>query len=433
MEPQKRRNYKKRKRLLALFSLFMGVVFLCTGCRAAEMAEGALSRLYHNLMEELSLEKPGQENQGNGKNSWESQSLEIGKYPIPQEWEENTFSTFFQLMYERPDLEDLQEQMWALLDDIAQQSRSPQELLEETERIIQLYDEAYTQYVLADLRYSLDITDAFFASEVSFLPEDMGKCQQLLNQILAALFSDASLAEQAESRWGEERAVFLQRQGETGEDSQRLVELLEREQEILYEYNQLLIHTSVAYQGQEWTEWELYQDTSLTLEEYQEAYALLLEDLGESAGELFCQLVAVRQEMAKEEGYDSYAEYAYQETYFRDYSPREAKLLQEYVKRYVVPLYGELWLDWYDGDSQRLYEQTYDSEECLQALLEVADSLSPEFAQAGKLLRQGQLYDLSASEGKLNQSFTVYLDSYQGPLPFQQVDRRISGPHLLDP
>ena len=55
-----------------------------------------------------------------------------------------------------------------------------------------------------------------------------------------------------------------------------------------------------------------------------------------SAGQIFLELISVRNELAQIYGYDTFADYAYDVYYGRDYTPADAAALCEAIKPYAV-------------------------------------------------------------------------------------------------
>ena len=59
-------------------------------------------------------------------------------------------------------------------------------------------------------------------------------------------------------------------------------------------------------------------------------------------GEIYIELVNVRNEQAELLGYDSYAQMQYELSYDRDFSPEEGEQYIEAIKEYIVPVYKEI-------------------------------------------------------------------------------------------
>lgn len=123
---------------------------------------------------------------------------------------------------------------------------------------------------------------------------------------------------------------------------------------------------------------ELNINSTRIVNEYSELFAQLLNAEDETTfNSLISQIelkygefVTNNKNIAKAAGYEEsqYMDYAYENTYSRDYTPAEAKNLHAYVKQYIVPLYknilekaDELWNkdDWGSDDNVNFYNALY--------------------------------------------------------------------------
>ena len=59
-------------------------------------------------------------------------------------------------------------------------------------------------------------------------------------------------------------------------------------------------------------------------------------------GEIYVELIKVRNEIAEKSGFDSYADYAYKKLYARKYDLLQIEEMRTYVKKEFVPIYNSL-------------------------------------------------------------------------------------------
>ncbi len=140
----------------------------------------------------------------------------------------------------------------------------------------------------------------------------------------------------------------------------------------------------------------------------------------QTLGEIYVSLVEVRKQIAALSGYDSYAEYAYENDFSRDYSPDEAQAIWTLAKEQFVPLLAE-----YQEGLSRADDLLWDSElfdlspEAITgALLYGAERLSPEILASCRYLLDNGLYDIAASPDKLSVGYTTWLPTYRAPFIF---------------
>lgn len=162
--------------------------------------------------------------------------------------------------------------------------------------------------------------------------------------------------------------------------------------------------------------------TSRETELTQRYYALIAETEPdyEAIGQVFVELVELRRQMADMAGYDSFADYAYEAYYMKDYSPEDARAVWQGAREHFAPLVwskaGEI--------TERAGELALDeSFECntrtvLEALEKGARALDGEVYAAFKYLKEYHLYDLNMSSKKADEGFTTYLPYYCEPFIF---------------
>ena len=177
------------------------------------------------------------------------------------------------------------------------------------------------------------------------------------------------------------------------------------------------------YQGVTAALTALYQEEDELIQAYDQVMSGLnleevdgldqLEAQERNAGEIFCQLVQVRTEIAQKAGYDSYGEYTYWNTYNRDYTLEDIQPVREAVKETIVPL-SEMVLDSISGQDLRALELRgrASGEEILDTVGAFLETVDPELMEAYSFLRECHLYDIEYSADKLPTGYTIGLPAY---------------------
>jgi len=166
-------------------------------------------------------------------------------------------------------------------------------------------------------------------------------------------------------------------------------------------------------------DWAVYSRESALEQEY---YRLMAADAPDydAAARVFAELVGVRQEIARLNGYDSYVDYAYDALYARGYTPAESRRLWECVKTYFVPLL-ETYADKVSRASDRLYfSDAIDcsSQAVLAALGDCLSRFSPELRAAYDYMLAYGLYDIDPSPEKVDTGYTLDLSYFNEPFLF---------------
>ena len=140
----------------------------------------------------------------------------------------------------------------------------------------------------------------------------------------------------------------------------------------------------------------------------------------DAIGELYVELVNLRNEDVRRSGYDNYAEYAYENIYVKDYTPQDAQSVWAGAKQYFVPLVERYGWKILDEAGDLYYSDKIDCspEKVLAALDTVVTSLSPELKTAYDYMITYGLYDIDPSPKKANTGFTVLLYDSNEPFIF---------------
>ena len=252
------------------------------------------------------------------------------------------------------------------------------------------YDLFYTQYSLADLRYSADLTDTYWEEEYNFCAGSSPQVDALLEELYYALAKSPCLEElESDDYFG--AGYFDSYQGDNNWDSE-FTALMEAESALTSRYYEL---SGLAGE---------YEADS------EEFYEACFEDMAQ----VLVELILLRQEIAAYWGYDSYNQFATDFYHYRDYTVEEAQVYLEQVRGELVDIYREVNRSgiWENGFAPSSEEQTY------HYVRQMADKMGGTVADAFRLMDQAGLYDIAYGVNKYNSSFEVYLTSYQEPFIF---------------
>lgn len=284
------------------------------------------------------------------------------------------------------------------------------------EAIIDAYDEAYFGYLrfetmdtLAYIRYTLDLSDEFYHTEYLWCEEQSGSLYSARNACDRAISASALCAELERLYFGEGYFDSLRQSSGSLYSDESILALLQEETRLEDEYMALEANATVTLEGK-----ELPLDEALASAYSADLYNRLCNayyrKYAPLAGEIFIKLLRVRKQIAEKAGYESYAAFAYDYTYGRDYSPEQARLYTASVSEHLAPLQ---YLVSRNTDSRRCTEQ-----ELLQMLAQLSDSLGGEVKEAYDYMLAHELYDLSASANKMSGSYMIYLYEYEMPFVY---------------
>ena len=298
-----------------------------------------------------------------------------------------TATSFEDMEYVRPDV-DAFEATLATTMEMAKTETKVKTLMDSVFSLYNMYYDFYTNYSLANIHYCMNMTDIYWNDEYSWCLENATRIDSGLDQLLYAL-ADSPLREklEADEYFGE--GFFDAYDGESIWD-ETFTALMNQEADLMNEYYDLEASAAgVTSQA-----------------EFFNGYGYEME-------QLFVELILIRQQIAEYAGYDSYADFAYEFYFYRDYTPAQAEAYVQQIAQELVPLYKQLDYNVW----QNLYTET--TEDQVYSYLEDTVSAIGGMAQyAFNLLDAAKLYDITYSENKYGASFESFLYNYNEPFIF---------------
>lgn len=306
------------------------------------------------------------------------------------------YTSFSNMAYSRPDVAELSaavDLVQERLDDGSGVSR----LMDAVFEVYGLYNAFCTNYSLAQIHYSKDLTDIYWEKEHSYCMEKYSQVTALVENMLYAL-ADCPLREELEQDRYFGPGFFDAYEGENVW-TETFTALTEQEAKLVSRYYELQEESQAA---------------EYLSEEYFATY-------GKQMAELYVELVALRQQIAKEAGYADYPSFAYDFYYYRDYTPQQALDFTEQISRHLTPIYRQV----AGSDVWAAGQLPSTEEETLEYVRRCADAMGGEVYGAFQLMRRANLYDITYSEKKYAASFEIFLPSYYEPYVFVCPDNSV--------
>lgn len=303
---------------------------------------------------------------------------------------------------------------------------------DDTEAVLAQYDTLYTELtyidslnVIAGIEFSQNTVDSYWSEEnlycSSLLTETADALSQACRQILESPHGDAFAA-----HIGAEAADVL-REYEPVTDREAALSL--REAELTNEYYETMATAQedavYYYLGERWTLDKLdgFPGDSLYFDDYEgylEVYYGLEAAINEQVGPIFLELVTIRAELAEQWGYDSYADYAYENIYGRDYSPADAQALCDAVKKFSAEYYQSL----YYSDLWYCYEDpapAMDADELIDALERTISAFGEDLTTVCSFMTDHGLYCLCEGDNAQSGAYTTEIPYYQTPFIYESL------------
>ncbi|MEZ4357475.1 MAG: hypothetical protein R2876_02435 [Eubacteriales bacterium] len=284
------------------------------------------------------------------------------------------------------------------------------------EELLAMLDDIATQYNICQIYYYKDVNSEYYATELEYsygiYLDTVDDLAQTTKALLNSEYSDV-IAEKVGEDMIEEITQY-----EPLTDEQE--ELLEKIHQLQQDYNKAITKDyTFIVDGEEYTLQKYYEEAdSITREQALKIVNSYYKTVNEETGEIYIELVDSETQYAKTYGYDSYADYAYENIYYRDYDTTQIKAFYDSVKKYIVPLYKELDEDWDYDKIEELYSFSYDKEQLLSLIKDHIGDISSEMEEAFNYMEDYNLYDFDYSDTKSDIGFTVELNSYNEPFIF---------------
>ncbi len=380
----------KKRKLLALLAALLTVSLLLSGCVFGLPAD-VLDRLLDTTTE-TPTEAPTQT---------------PTETPIPFERDaEPLFDavSFDEMQYERPDRE-------ALCNELA----DVQALVEQggaLDEVLDAFDAAYNDYLVFDtmaslayIHYTLDLEDTFYTEENSWFDEQSPLVSQALEKCYIAMSQSPLRDDLEDELFGEGFFEFYDENQVYSND--RVVELMQQDAALQTEYMSLQSNRTIEWNGQEQLFDDVMDAVSSDFTSYLAAYKAYYNKYNPLVADIFIRQIRVRKEIAQELDYDSYADFAYEYTYQRDYTPAQAA---QYTGDIAEQMSGLFYAAAYGS-----YSEDMDVQTSFALLADAAETFGGEIKQAYDYMLEYGLYDLTESPSKMPGSYMTYLSAYEMP------------------
>jgi M3 family oligoendopeptidase len=314
------------------------------------------------------------------------------------------------------------------LDEVAalkELAKDPANAAEFETRFLTLKDtlyKMYAMYVLLDNMTYHDALDEWAADELAKVDDNTNVVGDAFNGLVRdVLLLENACSEVLSSKLTEEDIQdYLDYEDMTDEER----ELANRETTLESKYRATVVENyTTVIDGEEYDAdglyYAFYRDHTISLEDYLKGNHEVYKPLAD----IYLEMIDVRNQIAKLNGYDNYADYAYAETYRRDYTVEEITAFREAVKKYVAPALMEhtSWLPDVDADALPLDASAYTGEKVFDTLAPYFGKLSDELLESMTYVKEHGSYDLEPAPNKTGTAFSRNVYYYNMPYYFSNA------------
>ena len=340
---------------------------------------------------------------------------------------------FSQIPYARPELEAIKAEITGLVESLRQAADYPA-AREAFLAMDKLRRRVETQVVLANIRHSIDIRDAFYDGEKKFWNEAEPELEEYEQRWTDALL-DSAYREQFTAEFG--RIIFTNAEIKRKTFSPEIIPLLQQENDLVTAYDKLIAGAQISFRGKTYTIAQFYPlkhdaDDETRLAAWQAEGAWYKANQPE-LDRIYHELTRLRNAMGVKLGYGGYIPLGYYRMERNCYTKEDVESFRKAVVEYLVPVAERIFRD----QAARLGKEyplsfadaalTFRSgnpkpqggpDDILAAGRRFYDALSPETGEFFRMMLDSELLDVLSTEGKEGGGYCDSLYEYEVPFIF---------------
>ena len=299
---------------------------------------------------------------------------------------------------------------------------------EEEEKVVD------TTITLAYVRQSIDTRDEFYNDEKDFWDEACPEMEEYGQEWIQAML-DTPFRKDFEAEFGD--LMFVNAEIERKTFSPEIVEDMQKENELVSEYDDLIASAQVPFEGKVYTlsQLEPFEDD---LDDERRLAAWKAEgqwfkDNQPELDRIYDELVKLRDGMGRKLGYDGYTQLGYYRMERNCYDKQDVEKFREAVQKYLVPVadsimreqakrigktyplsYADAALRFRSGNPRPVGT----ADDILAQGQKFYDELSPETSEFFRTMLDEKLMDVLSTEGKQAGGYCTNLTQYERPFIF---------------
>ncbi len=352
---------------------------------------------------------------------------------------------FSTLEYRRPDLDALKETLRQFTAR-AKNAKNYAEIRACMMEMDGLQQELATMASVAMIRHTLDTRDEFYEAENAYLEETFPTIMPdiiALNQV----FMSSPFRADFEAEFG--RQIFVQMELQQKSFCEANIPLMQREARLTDEYQKIMATAEIPFQGETQNLYGVQKyfgddDRQVRRAAFQ-AYSDFYHSHEKRLEEIWDELIALRNEMGRNLGFENYIPLGYLKQGRTDYGVEEVAAFREQVRRELVPLCEKL----YEAQARRLgiprvmvYDEKRiypdgnavpagDDDFMVEQARRMYHEISPETGEFIDFMIGHELMDLKNRPGKASTGYMTDLPSLKAPFVFSCFNQTIGDMQVL--
>lgn len=290
---------------------------------------------------------------------------------------------------------------------------------------------------IGQIRHTIDTRNTFYDTENQFFDENAPTFDSLVTEFYKKLIH-SPFRQELESKWGSQLFTIAELAIKTIEPT--ILHLLQEENKLASEYVKIKASAQIEYNGNSYNlssiiPLETDPNRAVRKESSAAKWAFFAEK-AEQVEKIFDELVKVRHRIATELGYKNFVELGYARMLRSDYNADMVANFRKQVRDYIVPISTQL----YERQCLRLglehlyfYDEEYkfpsgnarpkgSPEEILRGADRMYSELSKDTDKFFRFMRESDLMDLVAKDGKATGGYCTFVGKYKAPYIFSNFN-----------
>jgi M3 family oligoendopeptidase len=343
---------------------------------------------------------------------------------------------FTEYTYKRPNLKQIQKSFKKLISDF-EYANDFQQAETALKKINQLRCNFLTMATLGQIRHTIDTRDTFYDGENQFYDENAPVFEALVHEFYKKMIT-SHYRQELEEKWGKQLFTIADLVIKTFQPS--VLSLLQEENKLASEYVKIKAGAQIEFKGKTYNlssiqPIEIDPDRA-TRKAAAEAKWQFFSNNAERVEQIFHESVQKRHVIAKELGFKNFVELGYARMMRSDYNPQMVANYRKQIESFIVPITTKL----YERQRLRLgldaikyYDEDYkfpsgnpkpkgSPAEILKGADQMYAELSQDTNRFFQFMRDNELMDLEAKDGKATGGYCTYIGKYKAPYIFSNFN-----------
>ena len=339
---------------------------------------------------------------------------------------------FSELEYKRPDKEELIRLLGEATEAVVK-AKSGEEIMEILNKVEETSNKMATDYMIVNIRHTIDTRDKFYEEENNWLNEMMPTLMPAQIQFNEAVES-SPFKGYVEEKLGKQYFVEMELQKKSF--CEENIPLMQQEAKLTDEYQSIMAQCQVEFMGEERNLYGLQKffenDDREVRRAAFKAYSEFYQSHEKRLEEIWDELIKIRNQMGRNLGFENFIPLGYLNQGRTDYGKEEVASFREQVRTVLVPFCEKL----YKAQAKRLgLEKVYafdekmvfpdgnahpigDDDFMIAEAQKMYHELSPETAEFIDFMIGHELLDLKNKPGKASTGYMTLLPSLKAPFVF---------------